>query len=109
RQIDLDGRAFALREDNPHQAAERPGIARFRLFNELVSERLTIALDELLQEDACPVACAARAAGRIAALTWLEGHVFSPLLAGTNAPAMRGHRGQHKSRRSYPPGRMLGK
>jgi len=73
RQIDLDGRAFALGKDHPHQAAERSGIAPFRLLDEMVRERLAVALDELLQEDGCPVACATRTAGRIAALTWLEG------------------------------------
>src|SRR5215470_16666295 len=92
-QIDLDGRAFALRKNHPHQAAERPGIAGFRLLDQLVSEGLAIALDKCLQEDGCLVACAARAAGRIAALTWLEGHLFSPFVAGTKIPAMRGHHG----------------
>jgi hypothetical protein len=96
RQIDLDGRTFTLREDHPHQAAECPGIARFRLLDELVSERLAIALDELLQEDGCLVACAARAPGWIAALAWLEGHVFSPLLAGTKSPRRAGIAGNKK-------------
>src|SRR5262249_28597011 len=78
----------------PIQAAQRPGIAPFRLLDEMTGEGLAIPLDELLQEDGCPVACAARAAGWIAALTWLEGHLFSPLVAGTKKPAMRGHHGQ---------------
>src|SRR5262249_33545185 len=60
----------------------------------MTGEGLAIPLDELLQEDGCPVACAARAAGWIAALTWLEGHLFSLLVAGTKKPAMRGHHGQ---------------
>jgi hypothetical protein len=68
-QIDLDGRAFALGKDHPHQAAERSGIASFRLLEEMTGENLAIALDEFLQEDGCSVACAARAAGWIAALT----------------------------------------
>jgi hypothetical protein len=94
RQIDLDGRAFAFRKNRPHKAAEHPGIPHFRLLDELVSEGLAVALDELLQEDGCLVACTARAAGRIAALTWLEGHRLSPWVAGTKEPAMRGHHGQ---------------
>jgi len=73
RQVDLDGSALALRENHPHQAAKRSGIAPFRLLDEMTREVLAIALDELLQEDGCLVACAARTAGRIAALTWLEG------------------------------------
>src|SRR5262249_37938659 len=68
----------------------------FRLLDELVSEGLAIPLDEFLQENGCLVACAARAAGWIAALTWLEGHLFSPLVAGTKEPAMRGHHGPKK-------------
>src|SRR6476620_5465115 len=72
RQIHHDGRALSLRKDHPHQVAERSDISRFRLLDVLAYEVLPIALEERLHKDGCLVACAAGAAGGIAALTGLE-------------------------------------
>src|SRR5262249_54748639 len=70
-----------------HAQLYRGHVAGFGEVDHLARNRLGLALEHILQQHGRPVARAARAAGRIAALAFLESHDFSPGVATERAPA----------------------
>src|SRR5262249_36454866 len=98
---------LSRRHQPVHAHAKRRQIAAFGEIDRLACKCLAIVLQQLLQQDRCPVARPARPAGGISAFAFLKLHGLSPLSRCERIRRARPRlaSAQQKTRRGLPPGR----